>query len=102
MEVELRDTADRETFNSNLQERLENVQADQMVTRLIVGHMLALIARREKLPKKLLDVLRASSFWDLAESIAQTSSEPEENERLHAKTREKHEQFFEGMNRVLS
>jgi hypothetical protein len=101
MEVEPRDTADLERFMNDLQDRLEDLQADQLVTRLIVSRIVAKIVRREKEPKKLLEVLRASSLWSLSEHIVGTSANPKANERLREKTREKHAQLFEELKRAL-
>jgi hypothetical protein len=100
MEVERRDTADLKRLINDLQDQIEDLKADQLLARLIVGRLVAKIVRREKEPKKLLEVLRVSSLWTLSEDIVLPSS-PEVNERLREKTRTKHEQFFEEMNRTL-
>jgi hypothetical protein len=100
MEVEGHNTADLKRLINDLQDQIEDLKADQLLARLIVGRLVAKIVRREKEPKKLLEVLRVSSLWNLSEDIALTSS-PEINERLRENTRRKHERFFEEMNRTL-
>ena len=101
MQVQLRNTADLGRFINDMHDRLEDLEADHLLTRLIVAHVVALTVRREKEPRKLLEVLRASSLWNLSKSIVWASGRRDGNERLREKTRQKHEQFFEEMTRAL-
>jgi hypothetical protein len=100
MEVERRNTADLTSLINDLQDQIEDLKADQLLARLVVGRLVTRIVCQEKGPKKLLEVLRVSSLWNLSEDIVLSSS-PEANERLREKTRKKHERFFEEMNRTL-
>jgi hypothetical protein len=101
MEEQPKDTAGLKRALNDARDRTEELQADSLLTRILVSHLVGLVVRRDGDPTQTLEVLRASSRRNLAENVGWTSGEAEGNERLRSKALEKHEQFFEEMKCAL-
>ena len=101
MKEQTEDTAGLKHALNETRDRTEELQADSLLTRILVSHLIGLVVRRDGDPTKTLEVLRVSSRRNLAENIGWTSGEAEGNERLRSKALEKHEQFFEEMKHAL-
>jgi hypothetical protein len=101
MKEQTKDTAGLRRALNETRDRTEELQADSLLTRILVSHLIGLVVRRDGDPTKTLELLRASSRRNLAENIGWTSGEAEGNERLRSKALEKHEQFFEEMKHAL-
>src|ERR1700694_311231 len=101
MKNKTKDPAGLKRALNEARDRTEELQADSLLTRILVSHLVGLVVRRDGDPTKTLEVLRASSRRNVAENIGWTSAEAEGNERLRSKALEKHEQFFEEMKHAL-
>jgi hypothetical protein len=101
MEEQTRDTAGLKRALNEARDRTEELEADSLLTRILVSHLVGLVVRRDGDPTQTLEVLRALSRHNLAENIGWTTGEAEGNERLRSKALEKHEQFFEEMKSAL-
>ena len=96
MKEQTKDTAGLKRALNETRDRTEELQADSLLTRILVSHLVGLVVLRDKDPTKTL-----ASRRNLTENIGWTSGEAEGNERLRSKALEKHEQFFEEMKHAL-